>query len=144
MTLTSSARSTLGTLAAVMVVTLSLGGRGGPAHLPDARQAFTALIAAARAEDTKALIAVLGPEGKSLVVSGDPVADQQTLHRFVVAYEEANRIELQGKDKAALTVGKEEWPFPIPAIKQGNAWHLDAAEERRISSTGASAATSSP
>ena len=73
------------------------------------------------------MIGILGPEGESLVVSGDPVADRQTLHRFVVAYDEANRIELQGKDKATLTVGKEEWPFPIPAIKQGNAWHLDSA-----------------
>ena len=127
MTLTSLVRSTLGMVAAVAAVMLSLGAAAAQLTFPTPDQAFTALIAAARAEDTKALIGILGPEGKSLVVSGDPVVDQQTLHQFVVAYDEANRIELQGKDKATLTVGKEEWPFPIPAIKQGSAWHLDSA-----------------
>ena len=114
-------------VAAVSAVMLSLGAAAAQLTFPTPDQAFTALIAAARAEDTKALIGILGPEGKSLVVSGDPVADQQALHRFVAAYDEANRIELQGKDKATLTVGKEEWPFPIPAIKKGNAWYLDSA-----------------
>jgi hypothetical protein len=117
----------LGLLAAVAAAMLSLAAAAAQLTFPTPDQAFTALVAAARAEDTKALIRILGPEGESLVVSGDPVADRQTLHRFVAAYDEANRIELQGKDKATLTVGKEEWPFPIPAIKQGNAWHLDAA-----------------
>jgi hypothetical protein len=126
-TLTSLVRSTLGMVAAIAAVMLSLGAAAAQLTFPTPDQAFTALIAAARAEDTKALIGILGPEGESLVVSGDPVADRQTLHRFVVAYDEANRIELQGKDKAALIVGKEDWPFPIPAIKQGNAWHLDSA-----------------
>jgi hypothetical protein len=126
-TLTSSVRCTLGLLAAVAAAMLSLAAAAAQLTFPTPDQAFTALIAAARAEDTKALIRILGPEGESLVVSGDPVADRQTLHRFVAAYDEANRIELQGKDKATLTVGKEEWPFPIPAIKQGNAWHLDSA-----------------
>lgn len=89
--------------------------------------AFTALIAAARAEDTKALIAVLGPEGESFVVSDDPVADKQALERFVAAYDASNHIDMKGKDKATLVVGKEEWPFPVPAVKQGKVWHLDAA-----------------
>ena len=70
--------------------------------------AFSALIAAARAEDTKALIAVLGPEGESFVVSEDPVADKQAMERFVAAYDQSNRIDMQGKDKATLVVGKEE------------------------------------
>jgi hypothetical protein len=78
--------------------------------------------------DTKALIALWGRGGIWLFRATRSLPAD--LHRFVAAYDEANRIELQGKDKATLTVGKEEWPFPIPAIKQGNAWHLDSAAGR--------------
>ena len=127
MTLRSPARRALGALAAVAVVMLSLGAAAAQLTYKTPAEAFSALIAAARSDDTKALISVLGPEGESFVVSDDPVADRQALLRFVTAYDKANRIELQGKSKATLVVGEEEWPFPVPAVRQGNVWHLDSA-----------------
>ena len=77
-TLTSLARSTLGMVAAVAAVMLSLAAAAAQLTFPTPDKAFTALIAAARAENTKALIEILGPKGESSVVSGDPVVDQQT------------------------------------------------------------------
>ena len=116
-----------GAAAAIAVMTLSHAPSAAQLTYPTPSDAFKALIVAARAEDTKALINVLGSEGESLVVSGDPVADKEALHRFVSAYDEANRIELQGADRATLVVGKEEWPFPIPAVKRKDSWYLDSA-----------------
>ena len=116
-----------GAAAAIAVMTLSHATSAAQLTYPTPSDAFKALIVAARAEDTKALINVLGSEGESLVVSGDPVADKEALHRFVSAYDEANRIELQGADRATLVVGKEEWPFPIPAVKRKDSWYLDSA-----------------
>jgi Protein of unknown function (DUF2950) len=122
-----SGRRVLAAGLGIVMLAFSLGAAAAQLTYKTPADAFTALIAAARAEDSKALLAVLGPEGESFVVSEDPVADKQALERFVAAYDAANHIEMTGKDKATLVVGKEEWPFPVPAVKKGASWHLDAA-----------------
>ena len=128
MSLTSSARHALGAVVALIVMTLGLAAAAAQLTFKTPEEAFAALIAAARADDTKALIAVLGPEGDSFVVTDDPVADKHALQRFVAAYDESNHIDMKDKDRAILTVGKEEWPLPIPAVKKGKTWFLDSAE----------------
>jgi hypothetical protein len=121
-------RRTPGALAALIVMTLSLAAMAAQLTFKTPEDAFAALIAAACADDTKKLIAVLGPEGESFVVTDDPVADKQALQRFVTAYDESNHIDMRDKNMAILTVGKEEWPLPIPAVKKGKTWFLDSAE----------------
>jgi len=91
-----------------------------------AEEAVGDLMAAAKAGDSKALLAILGPEAKSIVSSGDPVADKEGREGFVKAYEEANRLEKSGEDKAVLSVGKDAWPLPIPIVKDAaGAWRFD-------------------
>ena len=46
--------------------------------------AVDALVGAAKAGDTKAILAVLGPDGQAIVSSGDPVADNNIREKFVV------------------------------------------------------------
>ena len=69
--------------------------------------AVDALIAANRANKMRELLALLGPEGAKLIHSGDPVADKGGRERFLAAYDEAHKLELDGQDKAILIVGKE-------------------------------------
>src|SRR6185295_10021477 len=76
--------------------------------------------------DSKALISILGPEGKSIASSGDKAADRESGERFVKAYEEANKLEKSGDAKSILSVGKDAWPFPIPIVKDGGGWRFDA------------------
>jgi hypothetical protein len=101
-------------------------------------EAVAALIAALKANDTNAMLAVLGPRAKGLVSSGDAVADRAGREMLVKAYEESNKLDMQGDSKAILSVGKDAWPLPIPVVKVGSAWRFDAnqgAEEilnRRI------------
>jgi hypothetical protein len=97
------------------------------------QQAVDALIAAARSGRTADLLKIFGPDSKKLVVSGDAVADKNARNRFVAAYAMASKIENEGDAKAVLIIGSEEWPFPIPIVKQGHAWHFDTkAGEQEI------------
>ena len=85
------------------------------------------LATAVKAHDGKALLAVLGKAAKSVIYSGDAVADRASSERFAQAYDEANKVETTG-DKAVITVGKDAWPFPIPLVKAGAGWRFDAKQ----------------
>jgi Protein of unknown function (DUF2950) len=87
--------------------------------------AANALVAAARADKTANLEKILGPTGQKLIHSGDRVADKAGREKFVVDYAQKHSIERQSDTKAILIIGTNEWPFPIPLVKQGDAWHFD-------------------
>ncbi len=90
------------------------------------QEAAKELIVAAKAGDAKALLAILGAAAKPLVSSGDAVADKAGRERFVKSYEEANKIEKSGDARAVLSIGKDDWPFPIPIVKGAAGWRFDA------------------
>ena len=69
-------------------------------------EAAQALAAAAKANDMKELAAVLGPEGKQLISSGDEVSDRAGRERFVRMYEEKNQV-VKENDQKAVTRGGE-------------------------------------
>jgi hypothetical protein len=101
--------------------------------------AVAALVAAARANRTSELVRLLGPDGKKLVTSGDPIADQIGRAKFAVAYQKHHEIKRTGDATATLIVGDEQWPLPIPVVRDGlGRWHFNTkagAEEvlaRRI------------
>ena len=87
-----------------------------------------ALMEATKKNDTKAMLAILGPEAKSLIESGDQVSDRAAFERFVKSYEEANKLVKSGETEMVLEVGKDEWPFPIPLVKETNGWRFDTQE----------------
>ena len=88
-------------------------------------QAADALVAAAGAGNTGDLKKILGPSGRKLIFSGDRVADKEGREKFAADYAQKHAIEKQSDTKATLVVGAEEWPFPIPLVKQGDAWRFD-------------------
>lgn len=88
-------------------------------------QAVAALVAAVHSPDSSALLKVLGPDSKPLLSSGDPVADKQTRDKFITEFDEAHKLATQGDDRAVLTIGTDEWPFPIPIRKYGTGWRFD-------------------
>ena len=87
-------------------------------------EAVTALVDAVRTNDLKKLSAILGPGSESVLSSGDPVADREAREQFVKRYDEANRIETHAS-KWVLHGGKDDWPFPIPIVRQGNSYRFD-------------------
>ena len=86
--------------------------------------AVNALIDAVRSFDRKALADILGPQGRTLVSSGDDVADRNAGQRFVAEYEKAHRLE-GGGGKVVLYVGTDDFPFPIPLVPDGPNWRWD-------------------
>src|SRR5271167_2576896 len=89
--------------------------------------AVVALVDANKSGDLNALRAVFGAAGEKLLDSGDPVIDQRGREVFLVAYMEKAALMTVSPTGAVLYVGNEEWPFPIPLVKQGQAWHFDTA-----------------
>lgn len=93
-------------------------------------EAVKALMTAAKAGDAKAMLGVLGPGSKDIVQSGDAVADKTGRERFVKAYEEANKLVKFGDAKAVLSMGKDDWPFPVPIVKDAAGWRFDTKAGR--------------
>ncbi len=87
--------------------------------------AIAALVAAAQDSDTTKLIEILGPKGEEVISSGDEVADRNARASFIAAYDKAHQIELEGDDFAILLIGEDDWPFPIPVVKDEGQWAFD-------------------
>lgn len=91
------------------------------------KEAVAALVEAAERFDRPALVAILGNEGKPLVLTQDSVADRKHAADFVAQAREKERIELHSSGKTAiLSVGATGWPVPIPLVKEGGRWRFDA------------------
>jgi len=87
-----------------------------------------ALIDAAKNNDTKTMLTILGPEARAYLNTGDAVSDRASLARFVQAYEEAHALVPSGDAKVVLQIGKDEWPFPVPLVKDNTSWRFDSKE----------------
>jgi len=125
---------TLQSLIAAVALIFALNGAGSAAtaqqkSFSSAEEAVKAAIAAARSNNDKELLAIFGAQAKDLLFSGDPVADKQRRAQFLAAYDEKNRLAVEGGN-TVLYVGKQDWPFPIPLVKKSDAWVFDTAKGR--------------
>jgi len=95
---------------------------------PDA--AAEALARAVSGRDTTALLAIMGPESRSLILQSDPV--QAEHDHQVVAAAMQERWWLEGSDSASRTIvmGNESWPFPIPIVRANGVWRFDTPAGR--------------
>jgi len=83
--------------------------------------------------DMAELLKIFGAVGAKLISSGDPIADANAKQRLATEYTASHKIDYEGADKAVLSIGKDDFPFPIPLLKDGSAWHFDtAAGEQEI------------
>jgi hypothetical protein len=96
---------------------------------PDA--AADALANAARNNDRAAILNVLGPDGADIASSGDPVADSAIRTKFVQTYDAKHQLKMEGDGKATLIIGSDDFPFPIPLLRKGEAWQFDTAAGRQ-------------
>jgi hypothetical protein len=118
------------TLAALLACAVAWSPSVGAAaaaqkRFASAEDGVQALIAAAKAGDLKSMLDVLGPAARPLITSGDPVVDRNDRERLAKAYEESHSLIMAGERKAVLQVGKDDWPFPIPLVKDADGWRFD-------------------
>jgi hypothetical protein len=91
-----------------------------------AEDAVVAMVEALEANNEPKLVEIFGPEALEALSSGDAVADQRGRDLFIAAYYE--RRVLVDEDKLKfLHIGSEDWPFPIPLIKEAAGWRFDTA-----------------
>jgi hypothetical protein len=97
------------------------------------QQAATALIAAAEKFDVRELIAIFGPGGDDIVLTGEYPQDRQRAADFVAEVREKQSVSMDPKagNRAFLIVGNENWPFPVPIVKRGGKWFFDARAGRQ-------------
>ena len=89
------------------------------------QQAVTALVSAVQDNNDVELLAILGPDSEDLISSGDKNEDQNGRIPFLKAYEKKNSLALEGEARAVLLIGGKDYPFPIPVVRQGDAWRFD-------------------
>jgi hypothetical protein len=97
------------------------------------QQAVDALIQAAANYDVSALMAIFGPEGKDFVSSADPVQDKNLAAKFAAKAREKNVVTIDPKTgtRAVLSVGSDNWPFPVPVVKKEGKWYFDSKQGRQ-------------
>ena len=97
------------------------------------KAAADALVAAAERYDVPALLEILGPEGKDLVGSGDAVLDRNQAVEFAKQARAKLVVSSDPKNanRATVIIGNEDWPLPIPIVKEAAGWRFDTAAGKR-------------
>jgi hypothetical protein len=108
----------------------SLAQQNGQKTFSSAEDASTALLAATQSNDEKALLEILGPDGKQIVSSGDDAEDALSRANFVEKFQEMHRLVKEPDGTVTLYIGAHNWPTPIPIVTNGSSWYFntDAAK----------------
>jgi hypothetical protein len=97
----------------------------GQKTFSSAEDASKALVTAAQNNDEKAMLEILGPEGRHIVSSGDDAEDSESRANFVQKYQQMHRLVKEPDGTTTLYIGAENWPAPIPLLNKRNAWYFD-------------------
>ena len=89
-----------------------------------ADDALRALVSAAKAKDRDALAKIFGPDYDQLL-SGDDVEDAKDRDEFAVAVGESAQLQIIDNSRYTVTVGKDNWPTPIPLVQNHGKWFFD-------------------
>jgi hypothetical protein len=88
--------------------------------------AVAAFYTAVKSGDSQTLSAILGADANTILHTGDAVADKNMMDNFVRRYEQMHRVVLEPDGTVTLYVGAENWPAPIPIVKNSSgAWYFD-------------------
>jgi hypothetical protein len=101
-----------------------------PKTFDSAEAAAQALMQAAEKDDVAGLSALFGPTGKAVLTSGDPEQDKRERAEFVRLARNKHQLEPDQMNAAVmiLSIGSEDWPFPVPIVRSENKWSFDASQ----------------
>jgi Protein of unknown function (DUF2950) len=91
------------------------------------KEAADSLVQAAESFDVAVLTEILGPDSKDILSSEDPVSDKNRALAFAAKAKEKSTLGTDPKNpnRAILTVGNDDFPVPIPIVKQKGKWTFD-------------------
>jgi hypothetical protein len=141
MNIMSSSKFTLIVSAIASFCLLGLGSHAAPPSKADAasapqpaqkqfdtpKQAADALVQVASNLDVAAAKEILGPDGEDIVASEDPVQDKSRAAEFAAKAKEKMSVQTDKKNpnQAIVLVGNDDFPLPIPLVKQKGKWFFD-------------------
>src|SRR6266446_1288376 len=111
--------------------TRSMAQQPGQKTFSSAEEASNALATAVRSNDEKAMLDILGPDGKQIISSGDETEDAHSRADFVQRYQEMHRLVEEPDGTTTLYIGAKNWPTPIPLLNKGNSWYFDTEAGKR-------------
>ncbi|RLC24841.1 MAG: DUF2950 domain-containing protein [Deltaproteobacteria bacterium] len=118
----------------VMVFTIINAGNGFAEKTSPLGQGFNspeaavlAIVATVREYDAEKALAILGPNAEKIIFSGDKVAGKKEVDDFIKKFDEKHRLDMVSPTVASLFIGNDDWPFPVPIIKDGERWFFDVA-----------------
>ncbi|MGB7434317.1 MAG: DUF2950 domain-containing protein [Candidatus Acidiferrum sp.] len=114
-----------------LCVAPSLAQQAGQKTFSSPQEASAALFQATKNNDEGTLLQVFGPDGKTIVSSGDQAEDTENRARFVKAYEQMSRLVKEPDGTVCLYIGDRNWPYPIPIVNKGNHWYFDTAAGKK-------------
>jgi len=103
----------------------SLAQQAGQKTFSSPEDASMALFTVTQSNDEKAMLDILGAEGKQIVSSGDEIEDTQSRVNFVKRYQEMHRLVKEPDGTTVLYIGAHNWPWPIPLVNSSSSWYFD-------------------
>jgi hypothetical protein len=76
-------------------------------------------------------LAILGPGAKDIVSSGDEVQDREAGQQFTARAQQIMRLDQAADGVEIMSIGPDNWPFPIPIVKKGDVWVFDTDAGRQ-------------
>jgi hypothetical protein len=121
----------MGTFAGVVVLALgcftspSMAQQPGQKTFKSPEEAGEALFKAAQSNDGKAMLDILGADGKQIVSSGDETEDAESRANFAEKYQQMHRLAKEANGSTVLFIGAKNWPTPIPLVNKSGSWYFD-------------------
>ncbi|MFI5000894.1 MAG: DUF2950 domain-containing protein [Reyranellales bacterium] len=96
---------------------------------PTAEAAASALTEAIRADDDKAVSAMLGSTWRDLVPRSKEDVERVRA-KYLAGWDVSHKVVVTD-DKATVEAGTTGWTMPIPIVKEGAEWHFDVEAGRK-------------
>src|SRR5271169_4380109 len=90
------------------------------------QQAADAMILAVKNDDVAALLEIFGPDGKDFVDTKDDVQDKNSRAAVATLAQEKMHVDIDphNASRAIVSLGEEDWPLPVPIVKQAGKWYF--------------------
>jgi hypothetical protein len=88
------------------------------------QEAVTALDHAVNTTNRAEFVTLFGSEAEDLA-NPDTVQGARDMAVFADAFNATNRLVSESATRVILEVGTNDWPFPIPLVKQASGWQFD-------------------
>lgn len=93
-------------------------------------EAIRVLVEACRTNNEQKMIEIFGTENKDLIITRDRAQDAYGRKKLYSIAKEKIVKQYKGNDRIIIVVGKIEWPFPFPLVKDASGWHFDSEKGR--------------